>query len=33
VLLWHRGDREPPFDSAKPAHVIRRIPEVLTLIP
>jgi putative hydrolase of the HAD superfamily len=33
VLLWHRGDREPRFDVAEPAHVIRSIPEVLTLIP
>ena len=32
VLLWHRADREPPSDVAKPAHVIRRIPEVLSLL-
>jgi HAD superfamily hydrolase (TIGR01509 family) len=32
VLLWHRADREPAFDVAKPAHVIRRIPEVLSLL-
>jgi putative hydrolase of the HAD superfamily len=32
VLLWHRADREPPFDVAKPTHVIRRIPEVLSLL-
>ena len=32
VLLWHRGDREPPVDREKPHHVIRRIPEILKLI-
>ena len=32
VLLWHRGDRQPSFDVAKPTHVIRRIPEVLDLL-
>jgi 2-haloalkanoic acid dehalogenase type II len=32
VLLWHRPDRQPRFDVAKPAHVIGSIPEVLTLV-
>jgi putative hydrolase of the HAD superfamily len=32
VLIWHRDDREPDFDGARPAHVIRRIPELLDLL-
>jgi len=32
VLLWHRHDREPPDEPAKPHYVIRRIPELLDII-
>jgi 2-haloalkanoic acid dehalogenase type II len=32
ALLWHRQDREPPADGARPHHVIRSIPEVLNLV-
>ena len=31
VLIWHRHDREPAFDGTQPAHVIRRIPDLLDL--
>ncbi|MFN8643708.1 MAG: HAD family hydrolase [Candidatus Binatia bacterium] len=29
VLIWHRDDRQPAFDGTRPAHDIRRIPELL----
>jgi putative hydrolase of the HAD superfamily len=32
VLLWYRGDREPPAGQVQPNHVIRRIPELLRLL-
>ncbi|MFQ5665260.1 MAG: HAD family hydrolase [Candidatus Binatia bacterium] len=32
VLLWHHPEREPPDGEPRPHHVIRRIPEVLTLL-
>ncbi|MBC8391677.1 MAG: HAD family hydrolase [Deltaproteobacteria bacterium] len=32
VLLWHREDLEPPQSEPQPRHVIRRIPEVLSLM-
>jgi 2-haloalkanoic acid dehalogenase type II len=32
VLLWHRDDRPPPDEVARPDHVIRRIPELLDVI-
>jgi putative hydrolase of the HAD superfamily len=32
VLLWHRDDKPPPADVARPRHVIRTIPEVLGLL-
>ncbi|MBX3025995.1 HAD family hydrolase [bacterium] len=32
VLIWHREDRQPAADGARPAHVIRRIPELLDLL-
>ncbi len=32
VLLWHRDDRPPPADEPRPAHVIRRIPDLLDLL-
>lgn len=32
VLIWHRDDRPPALDAARPAHVIRRIPELLELL-
>jgi putative hydrolase of the HAD superfamily len=32
VLIWDRTDRDPPATAARPAYVIRRIPEVLGLI-
>jgi putative hydrolase of the HAD superfamily len=32
VLIWHREDREPALDGARPAHVIRRIPDLLDLL-
>jgi putative hydrolase of the HAD superfamily len=32
VLLWHRDDRQPPENGARPHHVIRAIPELLALI-
>jgi putative hydrolase of the HAD superfamily len=32
VLLWHRDDRHPPEQEPRPRHVIRRIPDVLTLV-
>jgi len=33
VLLWHRDDREPPDGGVRPDYVIRRIPELLDLVP
>jgi len=33
VLIWHRVDREPPDRDPRPHHVIRRIPELLQLVP
>jgi HAD superfamily hydrolase (TIGR01509 family) len=33
VLLWHRADREPPPTEPRPHHVIRRIAEVIDLLP
>ena len=33
VLLWHRDDREPPTGEPRPHHVIRRIPELLEIVP
>lgn len=32
VLIWHRDDKQPALDSVRPAHVIRRIPELLDLL-
>ena len=32
VMIWDRTDREPPTDSPKPRHFIRRIPELLDLV-
>jgi putative hydrolase of the HAD superfamily len=32
ALLWHRDDRQPPDNGIRPHHVIRRIPEVETLL-
>lgn len=32
VLLWHRDDKPPPAEPARPAHVIRTIPDVLALV-
>jgi len=32
VLIWHRDDRSPPSEGIEPAHVIRRIPELLELV-
>jgi HAD superfamily hydrolase (TIGR01509 family) len=32
VLIWHRGDREPPSDADGPRHVIRRIPDLLEIL-
>lgn len=32
VLLWHRTDREPSADAARPRHIIRRIPDLLELV-
>lgn len=32
VLLWHRLDRPPEFDSMRPAHVIHSIPALLELV-
>lgn len=32
VLIWHRDDREPALDATRPAHVIRRIPDLLDLL-
>ena len=32
VLLWHRTDREPPAEAPHPRHVIRRIPDLLSLL-
>lgn len=32
VLLWHRDDRPPPAEPARPQHVIRAIPDVLRLV-
>ncbi len=31
VLIWHREDRDPPADVAKPDHVIRRFDELLEI--
>lgn len=33
VLIWSREDQEPPDRAPKPQHVIRRIPELLALVP
>jgi putative hydrolase of the HAD superfamily len=33
VLLWHRADREPPQGPPQPHYIIRRIPDVLDLLP
>jgi putative hydrolase of the HAD superfamily len=32
VLIWHRDDKPPPEGDVAPAHVIRRIPQVLDVI-
>jgi 2-haloalkanoic acid dehalogenase type II len=32
VLIWHRTDREPPDTQPRPAHVIRSIPDLLSLL-
>jgi len=32
VLIWHRDDKPPALDAVQPAHVIRRIPELLDLL-
>jgi putative hydrolase of the HAD superfamily len=32
VLIWHRDDKEPALERARPTHVIRRIPELLELL-
>lgn len=32
VLIWHREDKEPAYESVRPTHVIRRIPELLELL-
>ena len=32
VLIWHRDDKQPVLDGVEPAHVIRRIPELLDLL-
>lgn len=32
VLIWHRDDKPPPADGVVPHHVIRRIPDLLTLL-
>jgi 2-haloalkanoic acid dehalogenase type II len=32
VLIWHRDDKQPVLDGVEPAHVIRRIPELLDLV-
>jgi putative hydrolase of the HAD superfamily len=32
VLIWHRADREPPDTEPRPAHVIRSIPDLLSLL-
>jgi len=32
VLLWHEPDGQPPERGSRPAQVIRRVPEVLSLI-
>lgn len=32
VLLWHREDLEPPGTESPPCHVIRRIPDILSLV-
>lgn len=32
VLLWHRDDKPPPADRARPRHVIRTIPDLLPLV-
>jgi len=31
VLLWHRADKPPPAEAARPRHVIARIPDLLEL--
>jgi HAD superfamily hydrolase (TIGR01509 family) len=32
VLIWHRDDKPPPHDGVAPQHVIRHIPELLSLL-
>jgi len=32
VLIWHRDDKPPPAEVVAPQHVIRRIPELLSLL-
>ena len=32
VLLWHRDERDPPDADPQPDHIIRRLPELLTLV-
>ncbi len=33
VLIWSRDDQSPPDRDPRPQHVIRRIPDLLTLLP
>jgi putative hydrolase of the HAD superfamily len=32
VLIWHRDDKPPPAEGVAPHHVIRQIPELLSLL-
>jgi len=32
VLIWHRDDKPPPADGVTPDHIIREIPELLSLV-
>lgn len=32
ALIWHRPDRQPPDTDPRPTHVIRSIPELLSLV-
>lgn len=32
ALIWHRDDREPPLQDIRPTHVIRQIPDILSLV-